>query len=290
MNQQHQLNYLCFNIDTAPDVKSATLVDEVKPKKKNLLPDPISSFEDFKKEKFSEGYALIMKKNYKNQDTIDKHINELKEKNYKVEYTRYQEEYTHQIQMLAINPPFAMTKLITFKANDNDILFLKNEELTIEKEKSIIEEAYQLIIERVLGDKGIATKELVTFNGKHFDIQVLIERGGVSGTNIGYRWLERLTIRGDKYGHCDMMEHRSYMSSPVNKLSLNENLVLRFGKKFRKPDLDYANCTFDELLKYAEAGILGLEHWYKQHNGIIVPLPKLDIKPETEITEDDIPQ
>lgn len=258
--------YMLLDIESSPDVKLARTLDENDPGINKYLPDTIPEYEKYKSEQIQLDIDKIKGK-YKKQDTISKYIAELPDKDYKLIWQEMKDRYDKQIQMLAVSPPFAMIKLLTTKTNDELVLY-ENPELSGKIEKEIIETISNLIHNKLTGGTGIDTIELVTFNGKFFDIPVLIERGGIVGAKIPYRWLELIAKRGDKYGHYDLIENRSFKNTIVNKMNLNKNLISRFGNAFAKIPIDFDTAEYPDLKKYAIDELLKMETFYRFHCGM----------------------
>ena len=259
-------NYIILDIETSPDVRLAGTLDKIEDKKTKFLPDELPEYKEYKKQKIVKEIENIKKK-YKKQETIDKYINELADKDYQSEYEKLQEKYNSKIQNLAVKPQFAMIKVVNLKFN-NELITFTNENLNYKIEKEIIESVYEILYQKITGEGGTKTYELVTFNGKHFDIPVLIERGAVVNAEIGFRWLELLLKRGEHFGHYDLIENRAFENSIVNKFNLNKNLVMRFGEEFAKMPIDFATVDFKTLLTYSIDEILKMEKFYRYHCGM----------------------
>jgi len=291
--------YVIFNAETGPDVATAKIADAADPKKGKFVPELIS-FENFKKDKIKIGTENVMKKNYSKQETIDKHMEGVLTRDYKADYDLLLDDYNKKIQMLAVNPPFAFVKVITMIVNtgkEREVFQFENENNTPDIEWGIIKKAVEILHSKNQGIGDFNSHAIVTFNGKRFDIPLLIERGQIRGvTNTPYSWLERLTNRGDREGHHDMIEHRSYQNTPVNKLSLTRNLAIRFGIDFAKVQIDYVTCTMKELMFYSLDQVLKLEYWYRFHHGLSIPsvkefldsLPKNTEEKKVELPDDGI--
>ena len=290
--------YIIFNAETGADIATAKIADAADPKKTKFVPE-LESFEQFKEEKVTINTNKVLKKKYKNQETIDKHMKEeVTDIDYKADYENSLEDYNNKIQMLAVNPPFAYVKLVTIIVNTGDkreIIQYENENNDKDIEYSIINKTVHLLHSKNQGNDSYNSHAIVTFNGKIFDIPLLIERGQVRNvTNLPYSWLERLTNRGDRENHYDMIEHRSYQNTPVNKLSLTRNLAIRFGIDFAKVQIDYATCSIEELKFYSLDQVLKLEYWHRFHHGLSIPsvkdflasLPKAKEEENIELPEE----
>jgi len=299
MNNEN-IKYFILDIETGPDQQLAEVIDSAI-ENSHILPETIPSYEEYKQLELEKEFDRIDKAQYAKQTTIDSHREKAMSKDYTIEWENMAVSYKERIQKLAVNCPFAFIKLarMTVMNGDERELFVwenPNNDKAIEKTiiKDIADKTYTLLV----GSSGTNTHELVTFNGKRFDIPLLIERGGVVGATIPFKWLEYLTQRGDRFNHYDMMEYRSYQNTQVNKLSLSANLVARFGKEFAKKEIDFAECSFEQLKEYSLDEILKLEYWYRVHSGFeVLPikefletLPKVnEVKESIQITDDDLP-
>jgi hypothetical protein len=260
-------NFVIIDIETAPDVSLAKMLDDINDNNK-LLPEPLPVYEEYESNRIEEEKQKIYAKNYKKQETVDAHILDVISFDYKKEYLALEQKRNDSINKLALFPPFAFIKLITVYSHtqDKDVI---NYYHNFDNDKTIENEIITKLCHKLYSlMTGTEVHELVTFNGKSFDIPVLIERGGIVGADIQYKWLEKLTIKGEKYNHYDMIEMRAYNNSPHNKLSLANNLVIRYGKEFAKHNIDFSLCTNLELIKYAIDETMKFAYWVKNHYGI----------------------
>ena len=286
--------YIVVNIETGPDIATAKIADLADPKKAKFVPE-LKSFESFMNEKIAIGTENINKRGYKKQETIDKNMKEVLNRDYKADYQIMLADYNKKLQMLAVVPPFAYVKIATMIINAGDkreINIWENENNDPVIEAAIIKEVVDILYSKNHGNDGYNSHAIVTFNGKRFDIPLLLERGQVRGVrNIAYTFLERLMNRGDREAHYDMIENRPYQNTPVNKLSLTRNLAIRFGIDCAKVQIDYSKCTIDELKYYSLDQVLKLEYWHRFHHGLSIPTIEEFLKslPKPKVKEVDVP-
>ena len=266
--KKEEMQYIALDIETSPDIKLAKMLDDTDPGK-NILPEPVQEFEEYKTEQFNRDKQTIIDKKYVKQTTTDGHLAKLADKDYRSDWEKMKENYDEKINNLAVQPQFAMVKIVKMKTND-ELFTFHNPTLSYEVEKDIIEKVVDILHKNVSGSQGNVTKTrtLFTFNGKHFDVPVLIERGGVVGANIAYSWLELMLKRGDMFNHIDMIENRPFKNTVVNKFSLNKNLIIRFGPEFAKIEVDFDTVKFDDLDTYSTDEIIKFEKWVRQHHGL----------------------
>lgn len=268
--------YIVFNAETGSDIATAKIADAADPKKTKFVPE-LKSYEKFLEELKLKEYAKIDKKS-KVDATREKNKELFDAIDHKATYNLMLDDYNKKLQMLAVNPPFAFVKVVTMIVNAGDkreIIQWENENNDPIKEAKIIGDTITLLHANNHGGDSFNSHAIVTFNGKRFDIPLMIERGQIRGvTNMPYSWLERLTHRGDREASHDLIEYRSYQNTPVNKLSLSRNLAIRFGADFAKVQIDYANCTMGELKFYSLDQVLKLEYWYRFHHGLEIPSVK----------------
>jgi hypothetical protein len=291
--------YMILDIETEADLELAKLIDDNDPYAKPLCPEPVPAYVIFRKEYVTKETIAINESGLA-ESTIKKKLKKLdglENEDYEKLYEEVKIAYKKALKNLAVNPIFAMIKIASLKFDDEEEIFtLTNRESSYTTEQNIIERIYELLYQHVTGAGAIKnilqTKLLVTNNGKHFDIKLLIERGAVVGARIDYRWLERLTNR-----HCDehydFMDVRAYISTPVNKLSLTKNLLIRYGPEFMKEKIDFQECTFDELLEYHIDEMYKFEFLIRNHFGIETRTPAEFLsgiaKPPAEVSDDDLP-
>jgi DNA polymerase elongation subunit (family B) len=174
--------------------------------------------------------------NIKKDETIEKYKDEWKAK---------------KEASLALDPKFAIVTLVTMIENCKLHLY-ENPYSNPQVEKKIIEE----VVHKITSMVNHAVP-LVTFNGKRFDLPVLMTRGQILDANSYLFGLIRLMQRGDRFGHIDLTE--------FTEGSLDENLRAIFG--FGKKKINFSSCSFPELKKYAIDEILKLEYWYRSLMG-----------------------
>lgn len=156
---------------------------------------------------------------------------------------------------LALNSKFAGIQLVTMVTEDS-FTVLENPEHNINKEQEIIEAVYDAIMDVIhSGD------HLVTFNGKRFDIPLIMERGQIVGAQKYLLSLETLLVRGTRFKHIDLSE--------MHDGNLDMNLRVRFGFGKRNTDPSFfAKASYDEIKRYAVDEAFKLEYWYRTIVGL----------------------
>ena len=98
-------------------------------------------------------------------------------------------------------------------------------------------------------------KTLVTFNGKGFDLPVLIKTGVKQGLELPYKDLRIYQKKWQAEQHIDLMQ---FISNGADWKSLDEYLQIYLGVK--KTPIDFATATQEELEKHCTEDV---ENTYK---------------------------
>ncbi len=117
------------------------------------------------------------------------------------------------------------------------------------------EEPTKLVNMKELGELLTKHKMLVTFNGKGFDLPVIIKNGVKQGLDLPYRDLRIYQKKWQAEQHIDLME---FISNGADWKSLDEYLQIYLGIK--KTEIDFATCTQEELEKHC---LEDVENTYK---------------------------
>jgi predicted PolB exonuclease-like 3'-5' exonuclease len=150
------------------------------------------------------------------------------------------------INELALKPWFARVVVVNIKEADKDLVTYTIDDYS---EKELIEIAYKAIFDTIQYGKT-----LVTFNGKKFDIPVIMNRATVLDADISVRWLEPLLFRGDRRGHYDMSENR--------ERSLDTILQIVFGQDNKKKKIDFNKARIPEIVEYSRDEMMKMEKLY----------------------------
>lgn len=104
---------------------------------------------------------------------------------------------------------------------------------------------------------------LITFNGKTFDLPVLIRQSLKTGLVAPYNWLKEATTKYRIYNHIDLMElinDREWKS-----LDLYAQIYLDEKKK----EIDFETCSDDELKEHCLSDVEITYSLYKLFNKLI---------------------
>lgn len=161
---------------------------------------------------------------------------------------------------LALNLNFAAIRLITLKTPDT-LYYFRNHEMNKEIETHIISEAMNVIIKKMSGSTD--TGMLGTFNGKAFDLPIILTRAQTLRANINYMYLLNLMTEYKHKGkHLDLMEFSE------GSLDLNCKRLFGEGKLNTQGSAFFDNCTSSELEVYAGDEIFKMERWFRLLQGL----------------------
>lgn len=101
-------------------------------------------------------------------------------------------------------------------------------------------------------------KTLVTFNGKGFDLPVLVKTGVKQKLDLPYKDLRVYSKKWQAEQHIDLME---FISNGADWKSLDEYLQIYLGVK--KTPIDFATATQEELEKHCTEDVENTYKLYK---------------------------
>jgi len=90
--------------------------------------------------------------------------------------------------------------------------------------------------------RDLVSEQIVTFNGKSFDLPILIKNGLKNKIDLPYVRLKEMTKKWNAVGHIDLIELVSFNGQYK---SLDEYLQIYLGIK--KTPIDFNTCTQEEL-------------------------------------------
>ena len=106
--------------------------------------------------------------------------------------------------------------------------------------------------------------EFITFNGKKFDLPLIIKSGLKQGLNFNYRELKAMCRRYQNYHHYDLME----IIGDGEFKSLDTYLQIYLDIK--KKEIDFNTCTDDELREHCVEDLENTEKLYNLFKLIIL--------------------
>ena len=109
--------------------------------------------------------------------------------------------------------------------------------------------------------------ELVTFNGKKFDLPLIIKQGIKQKINLPYKNLKKATERFNKNGtirHLDLMELLGDYGS-YKKMDTYLQIYLGIAKK----EIDFATCADEELKEHCREDLVNSELLYDKFKELI---------------------
>ena len=165
-------------------------------------------------------------KNWKDEDKIKAYIQEKKEE---AEHELALDQDYSQIDCIAVKKDEEPTKLVT------------------------LEELGSLL-------QG---ETVVTFNGKNFDLPIIIKNGIKQKINLPFRTLKEMTKRYNAPQHIDLMETLAFGGQFK---SLDTYLQIYLG--IAKTPIDFKTCTSDELAKHCVEDVDNLYKLYKLFENI----------------------
>lgn len=148
-----------------------------------------------------------------------------------------EEKRAEAINDMAVDPDFNEIICIGIKELDKEPMLLSLEEYAEWLNETTILE-YGAKIQNMY-------KKLVTFNGKQFDLQVIMRAGIKAGIKLPYNYLKGLTDKYNKH-HLDLMQELS--TSWGQFKSLDKYLQIYLGIK-KKP-IDFATATEKEIKEH----------------------------------------
>ena len=98
----------------------------------------------------------------------------------------------------------------------------------------------------------------ITFNGKKFDIPIIMKNGLRQGINFNYRQLSDMCQRFKANSHYDLME---ILGDFNDYKSLDTYLQIYLGIK--KKEIDFDTCTDDELRAHCLEDLINTEKLYE---------------------------
>lgn len=107
------------------------------------------------------------------------------------------------------------------------------------------EQPARIVDLKELGELLRKHKTLITFNGKNFDLPLLIKTGVKQSLDLPYKDLRIWSKKWQAEQHIDLQE---YISGGVDWKSLDEYLQIYLGVK--KTPIDFATCSQEELEKH----------------------------------------
>ena len=112
--------------------------------------------------------------------------------------------------------------------------------------------------------KLIDKDTIVTFNGKTFDLPIMIKCGIKSKLDMPYRKMKEMTKKWNSLGHIDLMELLSFNK---DYKSLDQYLQIYLGIK--KTPIDFNTCSQEELENHCKEDVENLYKLYKLFENII---------------------
>ncbi len=105
---------------------------------------------------------------------------------------------------------------------------------------------------------------LVTFNGKHFDIPIIIKQGIMNGVDLPYKWLFECAKRFSSHDHTDMMEVLSFGGT---MMSLDKYLQVYCG--VQKKPIDFTSASDEEIVAHCLEDIAYTELLYNKFSSVV---------------------
>lgn len=109
-----------------------------------------------------------------------------------------------------------------------------------------------------------SNSRFITFNGKKFDIPIIIKQGLKNGIKLDYRELRDMTDRYKGHRHTDLME---VIGDYGQYKSLDKYLQIYLGIK--KTPIDFDTCTIEELQAHCLEDLANTEALYKLFKPLI---------------------
>jgi predicted PolB exonuclease-like 3'-5' exonuclease len=107
--------------------------------------------------------------------------------------------------------------------------------------------------------------QVITFNGKKFDIPAIIKYGIKYDLDLPYKWLKRACKRYETTNHIDLMEELGEYGS---YRSLDEYLQIYLGVE--KKEIDFATCTDEELREHCLEDIFSTKKLFDKFRPIFI--------------------
>jgi len=154
---------------------------------------------------------------------------------------------------MATDPDYAKIKLIAVKVNDEPAKILAGlsefSDLLLEFEKA-----------NCIKD-GVHEKcKIITFNGKAFDLPVIIRNGIREKAGLPYKYLQSMTKKWSTDIHIDLMEQLSETKGWKSLDILSK--IYGLGDMEHK-EIDFENCTMEELTAHALEDVETTAKYYK---------------------------
>lgn len=111
----------------------------------------------------------------------------------------------------------------------------------------------------------ISRGQIITFNGKKFDLPAIIKYGMKNDLSLPYKWLKRACGRYESTLHIDLMEE---LGEYGKYRSLDEYLQIYLG--IAKKEIDFATCTDKELQDHCREDVENTYKLYSKFNQLFV--------------------